>query len=161
VDHLCSKKHGNISGAHGTLVYMVHILNLIHQSQIQRYSHILGKTPPSPWLEIFANNPLSPNLSNSVGSEIDESDLICAPCALDMFLRNTWDNNIDGSYRNKILIDTKVIWVMIEISTLFCQPHRSNSFMVLQIINNKHCQHFYKQQCCPISREILCHIPQL
>jgi hypothetical protein len=72
---------GNISGAHETLVDMVHILNLIHQSYIQRYSHILGKTTPPPWSGIFANNPMSPNLSNIIGFEIDESDLICALCA--------------------------------------------------------------------------------
>ena len=42
----------------------------------------------------------------------------------------------DSSYWNKIVIDTKVIWMMIEISTLFCQPHRSNSFMVLHTISN-------------------------
>jgi hypothetical protein len=60
-------------------------------------------------------------------------------------LRNTWDSNIVSSYRNKILIDTEVIWMMIEISTLFCQPHRSNSIVVLQTVNNRHCQNFYKQ----------------
>jgi hypothetical protein len=37
---------------------------------------------PPPWFGIFANNPLSPYLPNSVGSEIDGSDLIYAP---DMF----------------------------------------------------------------------------
>jgi hypothetical protein len=73
---LMTLKKGNISSTHGTLV---HILNLIHQSQIQRYLHILRKASPPPWLGIFANNPLSPNLYNSVGSYIDESDLICAP----------------------------------------------------------------------------------
>jgi hypothetical protein len=79
------KTFGNISDAHGTLMHMIRILNLIHQSQIQRYSHILEKhfpLLPPPWFEIFANNHLSPNLPNSVGSEIDGSDLICAP---DMF----------------------------------------------------------------------------
>lgn len=32
---------------------------------------------------------------------------------------------------NKILINTKIIWMMIKVSTLFCQPHCSDSFMVL------------------------------
>jgi hypothetical protein len=71
----------NISGVHGTLVHMLHILNLIHESQIQRYSYILRKTPPPSWLGIFANNSLSPSLSNIVRSEIDKSDLIYASCA--------------------------------------------------------------------------------
>jgi hypothetical protein len=69
----------NISGAHGILVHIVHILTLIYQSQIQRYSYMLGKTPLSSWLGTFTNYPMSPHLFNIVGSQIDESDLICAP----------------------------------------------------------------------------------
>jgi hypothetical protein len=37
------------------------------------------------WI-FFANNSLSPNLSNSVEPEIDKLDLICVPCVPDMLL---------------------------------------------------------------------------
>jgi hypothetical protein len=60
---------------------MMHILNLIYQFEIQHYSHSLRKIPPPPWFGIFANNLTSPNLPNIVESKIDESDLICTPCA--------------------------------------------------------------------------------
>ena len=33
------------------------------------------------------------------------------------------------------MIDTKIIWMMVKISSLFCQPHCPNSFMVLQSTN--------------------------
>ena len=41
----------------------------------------------------------------------------------------------NSSHRNKVLIDSKVIRMMIKVSCFFSQPHSSNSFMVLQIIN--------------------------
>jgi hypothetical protein len=46
-------QEGNISGAHRTLVYMTHILNLIYQFHIQYYSHILGKIPLHHGLEFL------------------------------------------------------------------------------------------------------------
>jgi hypothetical protein len=67
------------------MVHMVYILNLIYQFQIQRYLHILEKHLLLPGLEIFANNPLSHNLSTSVRCEINGLDLICVPCAPDIF----------------------------------------------------------------------------
>jgi hypothetical protein len=62
----------------------MHILNLIHQSYIQHYLHMLEKTPLTLWFVIFINNPLSPKLSNNIVSQIDESNLIYAPCTPDM-----------------------------------------------------------------------------
>jgi hypothetical protein len=72
----------NIYGAHSNLMYMIHILNLIYQSHIQHYLHILGNIPAlaAPlWLRFFVNNSLSHNLTNSIGSEMVESDLIYIP----------------------------------------------------------------------------------
>jgi hypothetical protein len=57
---------GNISGINGA-----HI-NLIHQSWIQRYLSKNTSFVPLLWFAIFVNNSLSPNLTNSVGSKIDE-----------------------------------------------------------------------------------------
>jgi hypothetical protein len=55
--------------------YLVHMLNLIHESYIKRNSHILEKTPPTTpppaRLRMFSNNPLSHNLPNSIEFEID------------------------------------------------------------------------------------------
>jgi hypothetical protein len=66
---------GNISGAYGAYIKSDPLI-----LEPTLFTYITKKRTRTPWLRIFANNLMSPNLPNIVGSKINGSDLICAPC---------------------------------------------------------------------------------